>query len=97
MEYIRGILIGAIAFLMIGIWHPIVIKGEYHLGKNKCIVLFAICGVIGAAASVFLHQWLIVSFGCGIFAFSAFWGIHEVIEQEKRVEKGWFPKNTKRK
>ncbi|MBO5553156.1 MAG: DUF4491 family protein, partial [Paludibacteraceae bacterium] len=32
----------------------------------------------------------------GIFAFSAFWGIGEVIKQEHRVLKGWFPENPKR-
>ncbi|MBQ5864199.1 MAG: DUF4491 family protein, partial [Bacteroidales bacterium] len=28
---------------------------------------------------------------------SSFWSILEVFEQKKRVEKGWFPKNPKRK
>lgn len=96
MESIQGILIGAIAFLMIGVWHPIVIKGEYHLGRKKCVVLFAVCGVIGSVASVLLHRWLIASFACGIFAFSAFWGILETFHQEKRVLRGWFPMNPKR-
>ena len=97
MEYVRGILIGAIAFFMIGVWHPIVIKGEYYWGKKVCIILFAVCGAVGIAASILLYRWMIPSFACGIFAFSAFWGIHEVIQQEKRVAKGWFPKNPKRK
>lgn len=96
MEYIQGILIGAIAFLMIGVWHPIVIKCEYYLGKKTSIVLFAVCGAVGMAASVLLHGSLILSFGCGIFAFSAFWGILEAIHQERRVMKGWFPMNPKR-
>ena len=86
MEYVRGILIGAIAFFMIGVW-----------GKKVCIILFAVCGAVGIAASILLYRWMIPSFACGIFAFSAFWGIHEVIQQEKRVAKGWFPKNPKRK
>jgi len=25
------------------------------------------------------------------------WSIHELFEQEKRVERGWFPKNPNRK
>ncbi|OYP40493.1 hypothetical protein CG709_05125 [Lachnotalea glycerini] len=29
--------------------------------------------------------------------FSCFWSVQELVEQEKRVEKGWFPKNPKRK
>ncbi|MBE6733160.1 MAG: DUF4491 family protein [Ruminococcaceae bacterium] len=96
MKYIEGLIIGAIAFIMIGVWHPIVIKGEYYLGKKKCIVLFALCGIIASVASVLLYNFLILSFGCGIFAFSAFWGIHEVIQQEKRVNRGWFPSNPKK-
>ena len=32
----------------------------------------------------------------GAAAFSFFWGIHELIAQEKRVLKGWFPENPKR-
>ena len=31
------------------------------------------------------------------FAFSSFWSILELFQQEKRVERGWFPKNPKRK
>ncbi|MBE6241327.1 MAG: DUF4491 family protein [Bacteroidales bacterium] len=33
----------------------------------------------------------------GVTAFSSFWSIHELFQQEKRVQKGWFPKNPKRK
>jgi hypothetical protein len=32
----------------------------------------------------------------GVFAFSSFWSIKEVFEQEERVHKGWFPKNPHR-
>ena len=30
------------------------------------------------------------------FAFSCFWGIHEVFQQEMRVLRGWFPENPER-
>jgi len=33
----------------------------------------------------------------GAAAFSLFWGIHELFQQERRVLKGWFPENPKRK
>jgi hypothetical protein len=33
----------------------------------------------------------------GVIAFSSFWGIGEVFQQHKRVERGWFPMNPKRK
>ncbi|MBP5571706.1 MAG: DUF4491 family protein [Bacteroidales bacterium] len=32
----------------------------------------------------------------GGFAFSCFWGILEMFQQERRVVKGWFPENPKR-
>ena len=31
-----------------------------------------------------------------LFGFSALWGIREVVEQERRVAKGWFPKRNKK-
>ncbi len=94
--YFNGILIGALSFLTIGVWHPIVIKGEYYLGKKVCVPIFLIIGfacIIGSL--VCSHE--IVSTGLAVFGFSALWGIGEVIHQEKRVEKGWFPKNPNRK
>lgn len=32
-----------------------------------------------------------------VTAFSCFWSILELIQQERRVQKGWFPANPKRK
>jgi hypothetical protein len=29
----------------------------------------------------------------GVVGFSSLWSIHEIIEQEERVKKGWFPNN----
>jgi hypothetical protein len=40
---------------------------------------------------------LLVSSLLGVFAFSSFWSIKEVVEQHERVRKGWFPMNPKRK
>nr|WP_197272504.1 DUF4491 family protein [Methanobrevibacter arboriphilus] len=33
--YFEGIIIGLSAFIIIGIFHPIVIKGEYYIGKKS--------------------------------------------------------------
>ncbi|MBR5823095.1 MAG: DUF4491 family protein, partial [Paludibacteraceae bacterium] len=33
----------------------------------------------------------------GVIAFSSFWSILELFQQKKRVERGWFPRNPKRK
>ena len=53
-------------------------------------------GILGVIASLFIDS-VFVSAICGVFAFSSFWTIKEIFEQEERVQKGWFPRNPKRK
>lgn len=91
----QGVFIGAISFLIIGIFHPIVIKAEYHFGTRSWSV-FLVVGVAALALSLFLKSAL-GSAVLGVFGFSSLWSIREVFEQAKRVERGWFPKNPKRK
>ena len=90
-----GILIGVATFLVIGLFHPLVIKAEYYLGV-KSWWLFLVAGVLAAAGSLLVAN-MLVSILLGVVAFSSFWSIGEVFEQKKRVEKGWFPANPKRK
>lgn len=90
-----GILLGAAAFVLIGAFHPVVIKAEYYLGK-KCWWMFAIAGVICSVIS-FLIESIVISSIIGVLAFCFFWSIFELFEQEKRVKKGWFPSNPKKK
>lgn len=90
-----GLLVGACTFLIIGVFHPIVIKGEYYFGK-RIWWLFLILGIVAAVATLLVSD-LITSVLLGVLAFSLFWAIPEVIEQEQRVKKGWFPRNPKRK
>ena len=92
---LTGIIIGAAVFLMIGIFHPIVIKSEYYFGV-KCWPVFAVVGAAAIAGSLLVES-VIVSVLLGAFAFSSFWSILELFQQKKRVERGWFPKNPKRK
>ena len=89
-----GIIVGAAVFLIIGICHPIVIKMEYHWGKRSWWVLF-VAGLVFAAVSLFLRDtvWSTIA---GAAAFSCFWGIHEILAQELRVLRGWFPENPAR-
>ena len=89
-----GLAIGAATFLIIGLFHPFVIKGEYYFGV-KCWWAFLIVGIIACVASIFCHDLFWQSI-LAVTAFSSFWGIGEVFEQRKRVERGWFPKNLKR-
>ena len=90
-----GIIVGLATFLIIGVFHPIVIKAEYYLG-TKCWWMFLIAGLIFGAVSILVEN-LIVSTILGVTAFSSFWSILELKEQKERVRKGWFPKNPKRK
>jgi di/tricarboxylate transporter len=94
-HHLGGIVIGISTFLIIGIFHPVVIQAEYHWGK-RCWWVFLVLGVVGLAAALWVEN-LLVSSLLGVFAFSSFWSIKEVVEQHERVRKGWFPMNPKRK
>lgn len=91
---LEGLVIGLSTFLIIGLFHPLVIKGEYYFGE-KCKWWFLISGILFLILSVSLSS-LIGSALCGVTAFSCFWSIKEVTEQVERVRKGWFPSNPKR-
>ena len=90
-----GIIIGVATFLVIGLFHPLVIKAEYYIGV-KSWWLFLLLGIVSAVASLMVVN-LTLSILLGVVAFSSFWSIGEVFEQKKRVEKGWFPANPKKK
>lgn len=92
---IEGIILGLSAFFCIGMFHPIVIKAEYYLGV-RCWWAFALVGTAALVLSLFVDN-TYASVILGVFAFSCYWSILELFEQKKRVEKGWFPKNPKRK
>lgn len=93
MHY-AGALIGLMAFIIIGVFHPIVIKSEYYFG-TRVWPLFLVAGIAALAASLFVRS-VIVSAGLGVLGFTCLWSIHEIIEQAERVKKGWFPKNPNR-
>lgn len=95
-EYnLEGVVIGLLTFLIIGLFHPLVIKGEYYFGV-RCWWAFLIFGVVALIAAIAIDN-VMWSAVCGVAAFSSFWGIGELFEQRRRVERGWFPKNPKRK
>lgn len=92
--HLEGLAIGICTFLIIGLFHPLVIKTEYHFGVGVWWV-FLLLGVAGVIASLFVAD-TVLSTLLGVFAFSSFWSIKELFEQRERVRKGWFPKNPKR-
>ena len=92
--YFTGIIIALMTFLTIGVWHPIVIKTEYYWGTRPWVV-YLLIGISCCAAALFVAN-IYLSF-LGVFGDSSLWGIGELFAQRKRVLKGWFPMNPKRK
>ncbi|MDR1781903.1 MAG: DUF4491 family protein [Bacilli bacterium] len=86
-----GVIIAIVSFIIIGIFHPIVIKSEYYIGK-KVWPLFLILGIFCIIISMFLHN-IYASIILGVIGCSWLWSIGEIKEQEERVKKGWFPAN----
>lgn len=93
--FFDGLIIGLVSFLIIGIYHPIVIKGEYYFG-TRIWWLFFLAGTGFAIAALYGSTPTLRAI-FGVASFSSYWGILEVFHQRKRVLKGWFPMNPKRK
>jgi hypothetical protein len=91
---LNGIAIGIIAFLVIGLFHPLVIYCEYHAG-TKLWPVFLITGILLCAISLFVKH-PVFNATLGIIAFTCFWSILELFKQRKRVERGWFQKKQKK-
>ena len=64
--------------------------------REKIWPLFFVIGWGFIIWSLFTEE-IFFSIFLGVFGFSSLWSIGELIEQEKRVEKGWFPKNPNKK
>ena len=91
----EGILLAVCTFLIIGLCHPLVIKTEYYFG-TKPWWIWLITGISCRVAALFV-QTIFWSALLGVLGASFLWGIGELLAQEKRVLKGWFPMNPKRK
>jgi len=89
-----GLALGVWALLSIGLGHMWVIKVEYHVGAH----IWPVPVVVGQAF-VLASLWAshpLVSAMLGIFGFTLIWGARELIMQQERVERGWFPRNPKK-
>ena len=93
--YFTGIIIAVMALLIIGIFHPIVIKTEYYTGV-KFWWVFLLLGIVCIASALFVEN-TIASAALGLTGASLLWSILELFEQRERVRKGWFPMNPNRK
>jgi lysylphosphatidylglycerol synthetase-like protein (DUF2156 family) len=90
-----GLIIGIATIVIIWFGRYACIKGEYYFTK-KLWFIFLLVGILSVVSSLFIYN-TIISAVVSIFGFTFLWGIHEIIEQKERVQKGWFPKNEKRK
>lgn len=93
-HHLLGLVIGICTFLIIGLFHPVVVKTEYYRGTRPWWV-FLLLGLGGIALSLLTSDVLVAALA-GVFSFSSFWTIKELFEQKERVRKGWFPRNPKR-
>ena len=93
--HFTGLIIAVTTFLVIGLFHPIVIKSEYHFG-TRCWWVFALAGIAFIAVSLAVRN-DILSPVLGVVGCSCLWSILELFQQRERVRKGWFPMNPKRK
>ena len=92
MEFIEtynltGLIIGICTFLIIGLFHPVVIKAEYYWGTG-CWWIFLVLGIVGTVAALWVTNVLWSSL-LGVFAFSSFW--------KNECVKGGFPKTQREK
>ena len=90
-----ALLLGAASFLIIGLFHPLVIKGEYYFGKG--IWPWFLAAGLGFLLAAAVCPWSFVAVLLALVAVSCFWSIKELFEQEQRVKRGWFPANPKRR
>ena len=89
-----GLIVGAYTFLIIMLARWLCIWGEYHFTKRFWI-LFLIIGIISSIGSIFFANYIFSAI-LAVTGFTFLWGINETIEQEERVEKGWYPKKNKK-
>mgnify|MGYP003297065637 CR=1 FL=1 len=92
--HFTGLIFGVATFLIIGLFHPLVIKGEYYFGV-RIWWIFALMGVVTIAASLMIEN-ILISTLLAVWGASSPWSIGELFEQRRRVERGWFPKREKR-
>ena len=90
----EGAIVGAAALLVIGAFHPLVIWCEYRF-TQRIWPVFLITGLLCMLAALLLQG--LFSILLGLLSAGCLWSIRELKEQTKRVERGWFPQNPKRK
>lgn len=82
MQYhLLGLVIGIATFLIIGLFHPVVVKAEYYWGTG-CWWIFLLLGIGGIVWSLCTDNVLVAALA-GVFAFSSLWTIKEPFRAER--------------
>ena len=85
----EGVAVGIVALVMIGVFHPIVIKCEYYF-SHKIWPLFLAAGIGFLLAALFTNGML--SMILGLAGVSCLWSIRELQEQARRVVRDGVPR-----
>lgn len=82
--------VGLAAFVIIGAFHPVVIKAEYYFSK-KVWPVFLLAGLLCLWAALYIKN---TAWACvvSVLGFTCLWSIKELFEQEKRVQRAGLPK-----
>lgn len=89
-EYnLTGLVIGVATFLIIGLFHPMVIKGEYYFGV-RCWWFFLLMGVAAIAASVAVRH-ILWSTLLAVWGASSLWSIGEPVRAARTCGEGMVP------
>ncbi len=91
---LAGVGIGGFAFLIIMAGRYSCIAGEYYFSKKLWLGFLAV-GVLALTLSLLLKNFYLSAM-LSILGFTYLWGIPEIIQQEERVKKGWFPANPRK-
>lgn len=91
--HLLGPVIGLATFIVIGLFHPLVIKAEYYWGQPSRYAFLG-AALIALASSFYVAD-VFWSSILGVVGFSCLWSIREIADQKRRIERGWFPPNPK--
>lgn len=88
--HVEGLLIGLFCYAIIGIFHPIVVKGQFCF-TNKIWPVFLLAGISCLVGAAFIDE-VIWSAMIAIAGVGFLWSISELKELTQSVSRGWFPK-----
>ena len=86
---LSGLVIGVATFLIIGLFHPMVTKGEYYFGV-RCWWFFLVMGIAAVAGSVAVRH-ILWSTLLAVWGASSFGSLGARFDQRRRGGRGWFP------